>query len=303
VVASPAAVAREAAGRGELVTAFGYGCTNRETLAGGFIKRSRSYAYGRSESLCPGDSGGPVLRENGDVFLVNSGYYVRSGDDIFGEPWRLLGDIAAQQDAWDANSDTLEEPAEVNVTNATGAGLWVRCDGALSMECSDWTHIRDGATARIYSHARRLILDNQDYHPQVRWSWHRVVAPSFSPTVYANQAHPFQAVGAPEDDGDPCVDANDSMEDADGLDGAMAGRICAGDVDWYRVDRLGAWSVTLRFTHDDGDIDVRVYDADGRQTGQSASTGDREDVAGEGAGFVEVYGYNGAENSYIISVD
>ena len=304
-IATPAQLAVESADRNESVTIFGYGCTNRRTGQGGYVKRSHQFAYSSSENLCPGDSGGPVFRADGSVFLVNSGYYVRSGDDIFAHPWRIHGDIAAQVEAWGSGADVPEQSEQpVQITNSSGADLWARCNGAVTQTCSDWTFIAASQTVSINTYARRLILDNQDYHPSVRWSAYAVTAPSLDVTVYANQDAPFETPeDSPGGSQDPCADDDDSAETAGALDEPVSGRLCAGDTDWYRVDRAGAWSVSVVFRHGDGDVDVRATDSEGRNIDRSTSTTDRETVSGTGPGFIEVYGYRGAENDYVINLE
>lgn len=440
-VATPTEISARSANRGEAVTVYGYGCTDRERQRGGFVKRSFNYAFGRSEVLCPGDSGGPVvIGTDGPVFLVNSGYYTGSGTDIFGEPWRMRSELHTQIDNWARDVGLPEAPAEVRITNESGADMWARCDGTESTECTGWTFVRSGATVGILTQGRRLVIDNQDYHPTVRWSFFEIVAPADDVTAYANQNTPFSpTISEPDPDpepdpepepepdhgdddpiviegclgggtqaaasalegnvrGDVCAnreswfslglsagdkvniavsfvhsagdidialrdpnggevgrsagttdresiehtvardgtytllvygyrgasnevtirasvdgaveeedvcaaDGNDAMEDAAELAERGDGRVCDGDTDWFRVNREGAWSLTVEFSHADGDLDVRAYDAEGRRVGQSAGTSDRETIRGNGAGFVEIYGYNGAQNAYTIRLD
>ncbi len=439
-VAVPTHISTQNARSGESVTVYGYGCTDRDTQRGGFLKRSFTYAFGRSENLCPGDSGGPVVIGNeGPVFLVNSGYYTQSGTDIFGEPWRLEGEIQTQIGNWIRDVGMPAAPAEVRITNASGAALWARCNGTESDECTGWTYVRDGATAGILTQGRRLIIDNQEFHPTIRWSYRELVAPSEDATVHPNEGAPFTPlVTDPDpdpdtntdpdpntggDDDDPIVlegciggdsrggavaigaavqgevcanreswfsfsadagakiavevsfthssgdiditllnpdgaevgrsagttdresiahtaaasgtytlvifgyrgatnavtasvdvagngaddvcadDGNDAMEDATPLTGPADARVCDGDTDWYRVDRQGPWTLRIEFQHGDGDLDLRQYDNGGRRTGQSAGTSNVETISGNGPGYVEVFGYNGAQNGYAIRVE
>jgi hypothetical protein len=76
-------------------------------------------------------------------------------------------------------------------------------------------------------------------------------------------------------------------------------RVCASDEDWYRVSASA--TVTIRFEHAQGDIDMEAYDANGVRIASSTSVQNQETVAGTGTFFVRVYGYRGAINSYTIA--
>lgn len=104
VVKYPRRLARNFPSRGERVSLWGWGCSNRRTGSGGQIKRRFDFTWPRrTERVCPGDSGGPTLRSNGRVFRINSGYYVsgsRVGDDVFGNVPRNYDRLMAQVRAW-----------------------------------------------------------------------------------------------------------------------------------------------------------------------------------------------------------
>jgi hypothetical protein len=75
----------------EQVSAFGYGCTDRSTGAGGGVKRFVNYTVGAPTQMnCPKDSGGPRFHGlhtgTGSIWGINSGYD-GSGNDIFGSAW------------------------------------------------------------------------------------------------------------------------------------------------------------------------------------------------------------------------
>jgi hypothetical protein len=101
--------------------------------------------------------------------------------------------------------------------------------------------------------------------------------------------------------------------DAGGDDGSVAhahvlargaatnGRICAGDVDVWRVDASA--SVVVRFTHASGDLDIEAIDASGHVLASSAGTSDQERVTGTGVFYVRVLGYAGATNTYAIAIE
>lgn len=86
-VATPATLGWRRPNDGEQVTAFGFGCTDREDETGGGRKRAITFGFNDSTALCPGDSGGPLFLGSrwgsGMLVGVNSGYS-GGGSDIFG---------------------------------------------------------------------------------------------------------------------------------------------------------------------------------------------------------------------------
>ena len=97
-----------------------------------------------------------------------------------------------------------------------------------------------------------------------------------------------------------CTDAmepNDSQTTAKSASGTVDGlQICPGDGDYYKVAAGG--NVTIQFTSSSGDLDMIGYDASGTQVSQSQSTSNSETVSVPAGGYVRVYGYNGATNTY-----
>ncbi len=77
-------------------------------------------------------------------------------------------------------------------------------------------------------------------------------------------------------------------------------QVCTGDRDWFKV--ATARTVRVSFSHAAGDLDVTAYDAAGTRVGQSAGTGDVEQVTVPAGGTVEIYGYNGATGAYTLSI-
>jgi V8-like Glu-specific endopeptidase len=74
------------AGANEVVTVYGYGCTDRVSEVGYGTKRKYTFPYYmryQLDLLCPGDSGGPTILPSRGVVQVNSGYYLEGGD-IYG---------------------------------------------------------------------------------------------------------------------------------------------------------------------------------------------------------------------------
>ena len=85
---------------GEPVTIWGYGCTNQSSKRGGGTKRSVNVSYGRTDNLCPGDSGGPAtIGRTGAIWGINSSYGSRDG---FGRPYQFLDEINATLVRWGA---------------------------------------------------------------------------------------------------------------------------------------------------------------------------------------------------------
>jgi hypothetical protein len=86
---------------------------------------------------------------------------------------------------------------------------------------------------------------------------------------------------------------------------SRAGRICAGDVDYLRIDAARATVVTLRFAHASGDLDLDLEDATGAVVASSTGVGNDERVTTPGAGtfYARIYGYGRAANDYTVRAD
>jgi hypothetical protein len=96
----------------ELVTLFGYGCSNRPGLftAGGGDghsqrKQKREFPMGPVRYGCPGDSGGPTVRSNGSIFRVSSKIYFAEVlgwglPDTYGDVVRHRERILDRIEAW-----------------------------------------------------------------------------------------------------------------------------------------------------------------------------------------------------------
>ena len=130
------------------------------------------------------------------------------------------------------------------------------------------------------------------------------------------------AVSAPVSGGSLNLDQyepNDSREDAEDL-GTVRGTgnvfsnlsiHQANNADWFKFspDAAGTVDITLNFDHDLGDIDLRVYNAEGNFLDISESISDTEAITIENAAadstyFVEVYGYLDATNpNYSLNID
>lgn len=105
-----------------------------------------------------------------------------------------------------------------------------------------------------------------------------------------------------QDDG---FEDNDDPSGAQPLDGGSHSglMVCAGDDDYYEIAVPGGLSVTITFEHDEGDLDLELLEG-GSSIDSSTSISDSETVAAPAGGTytVRVYGYNGAEAAYAMSV-
>jgi hypothetical protein len=98
------------------------------------------------------------------------------------------------------------------------------------------------------------------------------------------------------------LEPNDSAATAAAVGpSSTAVALCPGDADWYRV--AAARTVTIRFRHADGDLDLVAYDAAGVRVATSDGITDQERVAVPAGGAVQVIGYGGATNAYTLIVE
>jgi V8-like Glu-specific endopeptidase len=111
--AKPASIANGQPWPGAKVAIFGYGCTGRNADAakreGTGSKRTRAYtwtlglAFGFSDTsdVCQGDSGGPLMNTGrNEVFGINSGFMVATGEDFYADVPKYAELLNAQADAW-----------------------------------------------------------------------------------------------------------------------------------------------------------------------------------------------------------
>lgn len=108
-----------------------------------------------------------------------------------------------------------------------------------------------------------------------------------------------------------CVDdsyePNDSAETAAALSGDIDdGQICSGDDDYYAVSLSAGetFVADLLFDHADGDLDMRLINPAGAIVASSTTATDNEGISYAarlaGTFILRVYGFNGAENSYML---
>jgi hypothetical protein len=119
--------------------------------------------------------------------------------------------------------------------------------------------------------------------------------------------------GMPQECADDAADAvgNDAAGRAVNLrdyDGVNL-KICPNDDDFYSVDLTAGTRVALRvlFSHAEGDLDIELTGPDGFRA-QGTSSNDDEEIAiaavpVTGTYILRVYGYQGAENEYLIELE
>ena len=71
---------------------------------------------------------------------------------------------------------------------------------------------------------------------------------------------------------------NDTALSAQSLSSSLTATICENDQDWFRLDVSDEATISLRFSHDHGDLDLFVYAEDGSELGRSDSASDMESV-------------------------
>lgn len=111
----------------------------------------------------------------------------------------------------------------------------------------------------------------------------------------------------PSDDG---YEDNDTQATAAAFpEGSTIGAfVCGGDDDWFTLPANAGEeiSVTASFVHDEGDLDMTLYDPSGQPIGAASSTTDDETItetaATTGDYAVQVTGYAGAENAYALDM-
>ncbi len=77
--------------------------------------------------------------------------------------------------------------------------------------------------------------------------------------------------------------------------------LCDGDTDWFYI--ADAATVTIDFTHANGDLDMASYDANDSRLAVSQSTSNSESLTVGAGTWIKVYGYQGAANDYTLRVE
>lgn len=125
----------------------------------------------------------------------------------------------------------------------------------------------------------------------------------------ANSPAPGPAPG-PAPTTDDAYEDNDTINTATNLGtvtsaGTLSGLKMQDSADWFRftinANGTSSSSVSIAFTHSQGDIDMTLHNASGTQVASSAGSGNSESISlnGLAAGtyYVRIYGYNGARNA------
>ena len=115
----------------------------------------------------------------------------------------------------------------------------------------------------------------------------------------------------PGDCDEDAYEDNDVPEDAQPLGEVrvVSGRVCTGDDDLFAVELPAGviLNASLAFTHDAGDLDLELLDAEGASLATSDSSTDgefiRHAIEREGRYTARIFGYEGASNSYTLSLE
>ncbi|MBU1238922.1 PPC domain-containing protein, partial [Myxococcota bacterium] len=109
---------------------------------------------------------------------------------------------------------------------------------------------------------------------------------------------------------DDALEDNDNPAQARALqdDHLIDLKICPSDDDWYSLEIASArTALSITFVHTNGDLDLSLHDSAGTEISSSTSISDTESVdlsaLSSGTYLIRVYGYNGAENSYNLTIE
>ena len=121
-----------------------------------------------------------------------------------------------------------------------------------------------------------------------------------------------EVAGCDEGPADDRFEENDELGTAASVEpGHYPGLILLeGDEDWFRVEICGGGQLTVRivFIDADGDLDLGIHDITGRLFATSDSSTDGAEASAHapdegGIANVRVWGYDGAGNTYDLSID
>jgi hypothetical protein len=231
------------------------------------------------------------------------------------------GSVSGCPDAYDGNSS---QASAARLGAGSYASLKV-CDGV-----ADWFEVDAAAGANVtvtlqFAHASGdLDMEIWDASASVARSNGSSDAETATFTAsgtrwikvfgYQGDANTYTltiAVDGGSSNNDPCPDVysgNDTRAAAVQLAaGTTSGlQVCQGNEDWFRLPgSLGASAtVTIQFSHASGDLDLQAVSGTGAELASSAGTSNSEtvDVSLGQDVFVRVYGYNGAANTYSLTV-
>ncbi len=103
-------------------------------------------------------------------------------------------------------------------------------------------------------------------------------------------------------------DGNSSMATAASISAGTMDNlaVCDNVPDWFEINAPDGQTitVTIKFTHSSGDLDLDAFDSNGNKVASSATTSNEESIKmiKHGPLFVKVFGYQGDSNSYTMTV-
>lgn len=117
--------------------------------------------------------------------------------------------------------------------------------------------------------------------------------------------------GTPSPDDDDSYEDNDSQSYAKTITSPFSSSsLKCNDDDWFKLSSVAAGAtinVTITFTHSNGDLDLHLYNSSSSKVAYSESSSNQEvisyTVPSAGDYYIKVYGYNGATNSYSMSIN
>jgi len=113
--------------------------------------------------------------------------------------------------------------------------------------------------------------------------------------------------GIPSDDDDDIYEDNDSFIDAKDITLKTHSDLICQDEDWYRIYLSGGiLKINLYFTHEKGDLDIKLYESKDIKLKSSTSSSNDEEIIHtttySGAYYIKVYGYDDAKNNYSLKI-
>lgn len=188
----------------------------------------------------------------------------------------------------------------VLVCNARGtAETSTACDGGFCASGSCQAQVCEPLARRCGSDTSALVCDALGSAEQV---------------LACGAGESCRGAGVCEPAADPCLEGGIEPDSASRprsltTDGSIAsGRICASDTDFFRfsVATTTTVSISARFSHTAGDLDIRLRESGGVLVASSAGITDEELIVralSAGTYTVEVFGFSGAVNTYTIAAD
>ena len=203
------------------------------------------------------------------------------------------------------------EPAPAGATLDAELRLYNGGQTLVATDNPDPVAVSEAQASGLGASVTHIVVAGSTYYLQVVPSGYLDASTGYSTYGsigrYTLTAGPPPAPFCPPDDG---YEENDEPAQAMVvLPGpAFEANACAYDDDWFAVD-LEAGSelvLDLSFTHVDGDLDMVLFDPDGIYLTSSNGVTDTETiistVPADGRYSVYIYGFNGAQNTYELTV-